>query len=85
MIAESVIAVVLLLGLLAVALAPRRSRTFALAAQAFALLGTCVGIVTIIIGIGPRSAFDLSLHAMMVALLVTGLVIVSRTVRTPAG
>lgn len=78
MIAESVIAAVLVLGLIAGALAPARRRAFALAAQAFALLGTCVGLVTIAIGVGPQSVFDLTLHAIMIVLLIAGLIVVAR-------
>jgi hypothetical protein len=47
--------------------------------QGFALLGTIVGLVTIAIGIGPRTAFDLTLHAGMVALLVAGLIVTARS------
>lgn len=42
-------------------------------AQGFALLGTCVGIFTIIVGIGPRTVPDYILHLCMVTLLVWGL------------
>jgi len=71
--AESVIGTVLLLGLLWTFVNPASSRTAGLAAQAFALFGTCVGIFTIIIGIGPRSPLDYALHTGFIALLVTGL------------
>jgi hypothetical protein len=77
-IAESVIALVLLAGLVATAIVPSSSRRIGLAAQGFALLGTLVGIFTIIVGIGPRTAFDFSLHAIMIALLVSGLIAVAR-------
>lgn len=70
--AETVIGVVLLAGLVGTFAAPARTRGIALGVQAFALLGTCVGIVTIIVGIGPRSVFDFILHGTMVATLVTG-------------
>ena len=76
--AEGVIGTVLLGGLLASLASPRSSRAAGLAAQGFALLGTCVGILTIVIGIGPRTPVDFVLHAGFVALLVTGLVRVSR-------
>src|SRR5262245_842490 len=75
-IAESVIAAVLVLGLgLYIA---RRRRGIALGAQIFALLGTIVGLVTIIIGIGPRSTFDYVLHSLMFAFLISGLVASAR-------
>jgi hypothetical protein len=79
--AESVIGLVLLVGLAASVLAPGSSRGIGLGAQGFALLGTVVGLFTIAIGVGPRTALDLTLHAVMVVLLVTGLVASAR--RTP--
>jgi hypothetical protein len=79
--AESAIAFVLLVGLAASVLAPGSSRGIGLGVQGFALLGTAVGLVTIAIGVGPRTALDLTLHGVMVALLVTGLVATGR--RTP--
>ncbi len=77
-IAESVIGVVLLFGLLVTFGAPRLTRTAGLLAQGFALLGTCVGLFTILIGIGPRTAIDLALHATMLALLIGGLGVAAR-------
>jgi hypothetical protein len=76
--AETVIAAVLLAGLVATFVAPAVARPAALAAQGFALLGTMVGLVTIAIGIGPRTLVDLALHAMMIALLATGLIVTAR-------
>ena len=78
--AESVIGAVLLAGLVSTFAAPARTRGIALGVQAFALLGTAVGIVTIIVGIGPRSAFDFILHGTMVATLVSGLALARRYV-----
>jgi hypothetical protein len=80
MIAEGVIAVVLTAGLVAAMINPGRSRVFGLTAQGFALLGTLVGIFTMVIGIGPQSAFDVTLHAGFIALLITGLFVVARRV-----
>jgi hypothetical protein len=77
-IAESVIGLVLLIGLLASVTMPRLSRTVGLAAQAFALLGTFVGIFTIAIGVGPQTKLDIAFHVVLVAGLVTGLVVVAR-------
>jgi hypothetical protein len=82
--AESVIGAVLLVGLIVSYAAPRSSRTAGLFAQGFALLGTCVGLFTIAIGIGPRTAFDLVLHAFFVAILIVGLVLVARGRELPA-
>ena len=78
-IAETVIAAVLLAGICGYGLAGRRMA--ALAAQTFALLGTLLGAVMIWIGIGPRTGFDLALHAVMLALLAGGLVLTRRLPR----
>lgn len=77
--AESVIAGVLLLGLLVSWVRPGSTRGAGLAAQGFALLGTAVGVVMVIIGIGPRSPLDIVYHAGMVVLLVYGLVATARS------
>lgn len=77
-IAESVIGTVLVAVLLATFAAPRLSRAAGLWAQGFALLGTSVGIVTMILGVGPQSSFDAALHAGFVLLLVAGLLLVGR-------
>src|SRR5919108_5192562 len=69
-IAESVIAFVLLIGLALTWIAPRIRRRIGVAAQTFALLGTLVGIFTIAIGIGPRTAPDIAYHIGIVAVLV---------------
>lgn len=83
-IAETVIAVVLLAGLAATWLWPARARLAAIAAQGFALLGTLIGIVTIIAGPGPRTVPDIVYHPVMVALLALGLTWAMRR-RTPGG
>jgi hypothetical protein len=77
-IAETVIALVLVAGLAATTAAPASSRRLGLAAQAFALAGTLVGMFTIAIGVGPRTAVDVILHLVMVGLLVGGLTTVAR-------
>ncbi len=77
-IAESVIAVVLLVGLGLTWVWPARTRLIGLAAQAFALLGTLVGVFTIAIGVGPRTAPDLAYHLAIVVALVWGLVVAAR-------
>lgn len=73
--AETVIAAVLLLGLLVSWVRPAGTRGAGLAAQGFALLGTAVGVVMVAIGIGPRTPLDIIYHTVMVALLVYGLVV----------
>lgn len=76
--AESVIGLALLFALVGSVATPRSSRAIALAALSFALLGTLVGVFTIVIGIGPRSAFDIALHVGFIASLIAGLVHVAR-------
>jgi hypothetical protein len=77
-IAETVLTAVLLAGLLATYVWPHRTRTAGLAAQAAALLGTCVGIFTIIVGVGPQSAPDIVYHIAIVVVLIAGLVVAVR-------
>jgi hypothetical protein len=77
--AESVIATVLLAGLAATWIAPAFTRGIGLAAQTFALLGTLVGLFTIVIGVGPRTVPDVAYHVSIVAVLIWGLVVAKRT------
>jgi hypothetical protein len=53
-------------------------RPIGLAAQAFALLGTLVGVFTIAIGVGPRTVADIAYHLAIVVALVWGLVVAAR-------
>lgn len=71
-IAESVIAAVLLAGLATAFLRPAAARTAGIAAQAFALVGTCVGL-TLVLTVGPTKGLDLTFHGTMLVLLITGL------------
>jgi prepilin signal peptidase PulO-like enzyme (type II secretory pathway) len=81
-IAESVLGLVLVAGLAGSLLRPALTRAAGLAAQGFALLGTLVGVLTILVGVGPRSAPDVVYHVAMVAALAWGL---RAAARTPAG
>ncbi len=74
-VAEAIIAIVLLLGLI---LTWWRARQAALMAQGFALLGTLVGIFTIIVGVGPRTMPDIVYHMVMVMVLSAGLALAWR-------
>ncbi len=76
--AESVIAAVLLAGLAATWIGPTLKRSMGLAAQTFALLGTLVGLFTIVIGVGPRTVPDIAYHVSIVAVLIGGLVVAKR-------
>jgi hypothetical protein len=71
--AETVIGSVLGLGLAASLLRPMATRTAGMAAQGFALAGTCVGLFTIAIGVGPRTAPDLAYHCAIILVLAWGL------------
>jgi hypothetical protein len=72
-IAETVLGLALVTGLAVSLLRPARTRGAGLAAQGFALFGTLVGILTIVLGVGPQSMPDLIYHLAMVALLGLGL------------
>ena len=78
-IAESTIAVVLLVGCGLTWIWPARTRPLGLAAQGFALLGTLVGLFTIAVGVGPRTVPDLAYHVAILAALALGLVVAART------
>src|SRR5262245_4063988 len=58
--AESVIGIVLLVGLAWTWMRPASNRGIGVAVQAFALFGTLVGIFSIVIGVGPRNGNLLS-------------------------
>ncbi len=77
--AESVIGVALLAGLALTWVRPASARHAALTAQGFALLGTLVGIFTIAIGVGPRTAPDIVFHIAVVLALLSGLIVAARS------
>jgi hypothetical protein len=77
-IAETSIAIVLLIGLGLTWIWPGQTRLIGLVAQAFALLGTLVGVFTIAIGVGPRTAPDMAYHITILAVLTLGLVVAAR-------
>src|SRR5437660_8607528 len=77
-IAESVIACVLLIGAGVSFARPSLTRRAGLLAQAFALLGTLVGILTIIVGIGPRTVPDIVYHIVIVIVLAIGIAVILR-------
>jgi hypothetical protein len=85
-VAESVIAAVLILGLAVTSLGRTWTRRVGLAAQAFALVGTLIGVFTIMIGVGPRTLPDVAYHFAIMAVLIWGLVVAVRarlTTRSP--
>jgi hypothetical protein len=85
-VAESVIAAVLILGLAMTSLGRTWTRRVGLAAQAFALVSTLIGVFTITIGVGPRTLPDVAYHFAIMAVLIWGLVVAVRarlTTRDP--
>jgi hypothetical protein len=83
-IAETVIAAVLLAGLVATTLTEgRRARRAALAAQAFAAVGVGVGLFTIAAGPGPRTVLDVVYHLVVLGVLLAGLWWAARHPATP--
>jgi hypothetical protein len=80
--AEGVIGVVLLAGLILTAIVPSSTRAIGISAQAFALLGTAVGIFTIAIGVGPQTIPDVLFHVAIVIALLSGLILTVRAPRT---
>jgi hypothetical protein len=77
-IAESVIALVLFVGLALSWILPASTRMVGVSAQGFALLGTLLGIFMIAIGVGPRTTPDVAYHIVTVVVLVSGLVVAVR-------
>ena len=77
-VAEGIIAVVLAIGLAICVYSPSEARAATLWTQGFALVGVCVGLVMILIGIGPRSGLDFGIHAVMALTLISGLAIAKR-------
>jgi hypothetical protein len=75
---ESLIAFMLLLGLALTWVWPAQTRPIGLAAQAFALLGTLVGLYTIALGVGPRTVPDLAFHVTIIIVLAWGLFVAAR-------
>ncbi|HEU6449899.1 MAG TPA: hypothetical protein VFT57_00665 [Gemmatimonadaceae bacterium] len=74
-IAESVIAAVLFGGLLLTLFIREWTRNVGIVVQSFALLGTLVGIFTIIVGVGPRTVPDVLYHIAIVVVLAVGIVV----------
>jgi hypothetical protein len=77
-IAESVIAVVLLVGFGLTRVWPAWTRLIGIVSQGFALLGTLVGVFVIAIGVGPRTVPDIVYHVAIVVVLIWGLVVAAR-------
>jgi hypothetical protein len=78
-IAETAIAIVLLVAFSLTWIWPTHTRPIGLVAQTFALLGTLVGVFTIAIGVGPRTAPDIVYHLTILAVLTWGLFVAARS------
>ena len=76
--AEAVIAAVLVLAAIETWRRPEHARRAAIFGQGFALVGTLVGLFTIVLGIGLRTVPDIVYHALLLAMLVTGLALAVR-------
>ena len=83
--AETVIAGVLLLGFGLTWIWPVWIRQLGLVALGFALLGTLVGVITIAIGVGPRTVPDVAYHLAILVALAWGLVVAGRAPADGAG
>ena len=78
-IAESIIAIALLIGVVVSWMKPAWTRTAGLTAQGFALFWTLVGLGTIVAGIGPQSPADIVYHIAIIAVLLWGLAVTYRS------
>lgn len=76
-IAESVIALVLIAGLLASLARPDSTRRVGILALGFALAGTLVGS-TLLLTVGPRTTLDVAIHLVMIVVVATGLIVALR-------
>jgi hypothetical protein len=83
-IAESVIAAVLFGGLILTWIRPGSLRQVGIAAQGLALLGTLIGVFTIIVGVGPSTLPDIVYHIGIILVLGWGLRVATAWPRAPA-
>lgn len=77
-IAEGVIATVLIAGLVLTWIRSGAVRRVGMVVQGFALLGTLVGVFTIIIGVGPGTLPDVVYHIGILLILAGGLSVAAR-------
>jgi hypothetical protein len=76
--AELLIAAVLVAGILLTWTPTPWNRRLASAAQSFGILGVLGGLLTIVLGIGPRTMLDLTLNMALLLTLIAGLAITLR-------
>ena len=79
--AETVIALVLLAGLVLTFLPQPWPPRVEVAVQAFALVGVLIGLVSIAVGVGPRTVADVAYHLAILAVLAVGLAVSARNAR----
>ena len=77
--AESIIGVALLVSFGLTWVWSAQARLIGLLAQAFAAIGTMVGLFTIAVGVGPRSVGDIAFHLAVLAVLGWGIVVTARS------
>ena len=75
LIAESLIAVTLTVGWVVARTRPLWIRPAALWSQGLALFWTMVGVLTIALGVGPRTIPDIVYHIAIVSVLIYGLTV----------
>lgn len=73
-VAESIIALILLIGLVVILIKPNLKRKAGIFVQAIALFGTFIGLITIIIGVGPQTFPDIIFHSAIIIILIWGLI-----------
>jgi peptidoglycan/LPS O-acetylase OafA/YrhL len=81
---EAVIGSVMLVGLVLSWSAPPWGRRAAVAALAFGLAGSLLGLVLVIAGIGPTTTPDVVYHVSLVTTLIVGLALALRGSRRAA-
>jgi hypothetical protein len=77
-IAESIIGAVLFGGFLLSCFMGAWTRKVGMIVQGFAILATLVGVVTIIIGVGPRTVLDIVYHVGIIFVLAMGYMLARR-------
>ena len=83
--AESVIGGVLFGGLLLSLFMSDWTRNVGIVVQLVALLGTMIGIFTIVVGVGPRTVPDVIYHIAIAMVLVVGIAVARSAPAEPAG
>jgi len=78
-IAESVIAAVLIGGLLLSFFLPAWTRKIGIVVQGFAIVATLVGVITIIVGVGPRTLPDVVYHVGIIVVMLAGFTMARQT------